>query len=78
MKKILGYSLIILMLIFVSTSCDDVLEQKSVDSFTEESVFQDSAAAAHCAGRVNESRPAGSLWKQPFVMDALGNNVFKH
>ena len=41
MKKILRYSLIIMMLIFVSTSCEDVLDQKSVDSFTEESVFQD-------------------------------------
>jgi hypothetical protein len=41
MKKILGYSLIMLMLIFVSTSCDDVLDQSSVDSFTEESVFED-------------------------------------
>jgi len=41
MKKILGYTLMMLMLIVVSTSCDDVLEQSSVDSFTEESVFQD-------------------------------------
>jgi hypothetical protein len=41
MKKIIGYSLMMLILIFVSTSCEDVLEQKSVDSFTEESVFED-------------------------------------
>lgn len=41
MKKILGYSLMMLMLIVVSTSCDDVLDKSSVDSFTEESVFQD-------------------------------------
>jgi len=41
MKKILEYTLMMLILIVVSTSCDDVLEQSSVDSFTEESVFED-------------------------------------
>ncbi len=30
-----------LMLIFIATSCEDVLDQKAVDSFTEESVFED-------------------------------------
>lgn len=41
MKNILGYSLMLLMLIFASTSCDDILDQKAVDAFNEESVFQD-------------------------------------
>jgi hypothetical protein len=41
MKKILGYIMMFLVLIVVSTSCDDVLDQKAVDSFNEASVFED-------------------------------------
>jgi len=41
MKKILGYSIVMLALVFATTSCDDVLEQKAVDAFNEESVFED-------------------------------------
>lgn len=41
MKKILGYSIMMLVLLFASTSCDDILDQKAVDAFNEESVFQD-------------------------------------
>lgn len=41
MKKILGYIMMFLALIIVSTSCDDVLDQKAVDAFTEQSVFED-------------------------------------
>ncbi len=41
MKKILGYSVMFLMLLFASSSCDDVLDQKAVDAFNEESVFED-------------------------------------
>jgi hypothetical protein len=41
MKKILGYSIVMLALVFATTSCDDVLDQKAVDAFNEESVFED-------------------------------------
>ena len=41
MKRILGYSMMVLALVFASTSCDDVLDQSAVDSFNEESVFDD-------------------------------------
>ena len=41
MKKIIGYTMMFLVLIVASTSCDDVLDQSAVDSFNEESVFQD-------------------------------------
>ncbi len=41
MKKIIGYSMMMLALIFATTSCDDVLDQKAVDAFNEESVFED-------------------------------------
>ncbi|MCG6189215.1 RagB/SusD family nutrient uptake outer membrane protein [Maribellus maritimus] len=41
MKKILGYSILMLTLILATTSCDDILDQKAVDAFNEESVFQD-------------------------------------
>jgi hypothetical protein len=41
MKKILGYSIMMLGLIFATTSCDNILDQKAVDSFNEESVFAD-------------------------------------
>lgn len=41
MKKILGYSIMLLMLTIASTSCDDILDQKAVDAFDEDSVFED-------------------------------------
>lgn len=41
MKKILGYSMIVLGLVFATTSCDNVLDKKAVDAFNEESVFED-------------------------------------
>ena len=41
MKKITGYSLMMLALILATTSCEDVLDQKAVDAFNEESVFED-------------------------------------
>jgi starch-binding outer membrane protein, SusD/RagB family len=41
MKKIIGYSLMMLALILATTSCEDVLDQKAVDAFNEESVFED-------------------------------------
>lgn len=41
MKKILGYSVMFLVLLIASTSCDNVLDQKAVDSFNEASVFED-------------------------------------
>jgi hypothetical protein len=40
MKKIIGNSMILLVLLFAS-SCTDVLDQKAVDAFNEESVFED-------------------------------------
>ncbi|WP_297095966.1 RagB/SusD family nutrient uptake outer membrane protein [uncultured Draconibacterium sp.] len=40
MKNILG-SILVLTLIFATTSCDDILDQKAVDAFNEESVFED-------------------------------------
>lgn len=41
MKKILGYSMIMLVLLIVSNSCEDVLDQKAVDSFNQQTVFAD-------------------------------------
>ncbi|WP_340114034.1 RagB/SusD family nutrient uptake outer membrane protein [Maribellus mangrovi] len=41
MKKILGYSIMMLAFMLATTSCDDILEQKAVDAFNEESVFED-------------------------------------
>ncbi|MBK6282892.1 MAG: RagB/SusD family nutrient uptake outer membrane protein [Draconibacterium sp.] len=41
MKKILGYSLMMLPLIFATSSCDNILDQKAVDAFNEASVFED-------------------------------------
>jgi starch-binding outer membrane protein, SusD/RagB family len=41
MKKISGYSLVLLALLLAATSCEDVLDQKAVDAFNEESVFED-------------------------------------
>ena len=39
-KNILG-SILVLTLIIATTSCDDILDQKAVDAFNEESVFED-------------------------------------
>jgi len=41
MKKILGYSIMMLALLLATASCDDILDQKAVDAFNEESVFED-------------------------------------
>lgn len=41
MKKILGYSIMFLVLLIASISCEDVLEQSAVDAFNEQSVFED-------------------------------------
>ena len=51
MKKILGYSTLMLALIFATTSCDDVLDQKAVDAFNEESVFTDLSLTKAYLGR---------------------------
>lgn len=40
MKKTIIYSIMAMMLLF-ATSCEDVLDQKAVDAFNEESVFED-------------------------------------
>lgn len=41
MKNILGYLVMMLVLVIASTSCSDILDQEPVDSFNEESVFND-------------------------------------
>lgn len=51
MKKIVGYSLMLLAFLFATTSCDDVLDQKAVDAFNEESVFEDLSLAKAYLGR---------------------------
>tara|TARA_R110002050_G_scaffold298845_2_gene462885 strand:+ start:3365 stop:5236 length:1872 start_codon:yes stop_codon:yes gene_type:complete len=51
MKKILGYSMMMLVLLLATASCDDVLDQKAVDAFNEESVFQDINLAKAYLGR---------------------------
>lgn len=51
MKKIIGYSMVVLTLLFTATSCEDVLEQSAVDAFNEETVFQDINLAKAYLGR---------------------------
>jgi len=41
MKKIINYIIAITVLLFVATSCTDVLDQKPVDSFNQDAVFSD-------------------------------------
>lgn len=41
MKKIFNYIFSIILLLFLSTSCKDVLDKASVDSFTQDAVFSD-------------------------------------
>jgi len=41
MKKIINYTIAIALLLFAATSCEDVLNQKAVDSFNQEAVFSD-------------------------------------
>jgi len=51
MKKILGYSILLLTLIWATTSCDNILDQKAVDAFNEESVFTDLSLTEAYLGR---------------------------
>lgn len=51
MKKILEKSIWMLALIFAATSCTDILDQKAVDAFNEESVFEDINLAKAYLGR---------------------------
>ncbi len=51
MKKIIGYSMVMLVLLLAATSCEDVLDQRAVDSFNEESVFEDINLARAYLGR---------------------------
>jgi len=41
MKKITEYIFVAVVLLFATASCKDILEQKSVDAFTEQSVWED-------------------------------------
>ncbi len=41
MKKVLYYIVVLAILMLPVTSCDDVLDKKSVDSFNEQVVFSD-------------------------------------
>ncbi len=50
MKKILGYSMILLVLLFTA-SCTDVLDQKAVDAFPEYTVFEDIGLTKAYLGR---------------------------
>ena len=40
MKNIKKYSVIIVALLFITISCRDVLDQKAVDAFNEESILK--------------------------------------
>lgn len=51
MKNIKKYSVIIVALLFISISCRDVLDQKAVDAFNEESIFEDINLAKAYLGR---------------------------
>lgn len=78
MKKILIYSLIVLMSILSYTSCEDILDQKAVDSFNEETVFADinlaKAFLGHCysniGGPLQESWAEGSLGLRPNMLSS--------
>ena len=51
MKNINKYSIIIVALLFITISCHDVLDQKAVDAFNEESIFEDINLAKAYLGR---------------------------
>jgi hypothetical protein len=63
MKKIISYTLITVMLVVVSTSCEDVLDQKAVDSFNQETVFEDinlaKAFLGHCYDNIGGTQRWG-------------------
>lgn len=52
MKKVLYYIIAIVMLMLPVTSCDDVLDKQSVDSFNEQVVFSDINVVKAYVGRV--------------------------
>lgn len=65
MKKVLYYIIAIVMLMLPVTSCDDVLDKQSVDSFPEEVVFSDinvvKSYLGKCYDRMGGNTNAGVL-----------------
>lgn len=65
MKKLLYYIIAIVMLMLPVTSCDDVLDKQSVDSFNEQVVFSDinvvKAYLGKCYDRMGGNTNAGIL-----------------
>ena len=65
MKKVFNYIIAISMLLFIGTSCSDVLDQQAVDSFNEQVVFADinivKAYLGKCYDRMGGNTDAGIL-----------------
>jgi hypothetical protein len=89
MKNKSEYIIAIVLLLFVSISCTDVLEKKAVDSFNQESVFSDMALTkayiANCykligGGSVNvlglNRRQLGNATDQLLSMNGAASMVF--
>ena len=52
MKKAIFYSIVTLLVMFMSTSCEDgILDQQAVNSFNEESVYMDINLAKAALGK---------------------------
>jgi hypothetical protein len=75
MKKISKYIIALGLLVFVSISCTDVLEQKAVDSFNEESVFQDLALTKAYIANCYKLIGGGAVNVLGLNRRQLGNNT---
>lgn len=86
MKKIIIYSFISLMSILHFASCEDVLDQKAVDSFNEETVFSDinlaKAFLGHCyaniGGPLQHSWADGSLGLRPNLLSSATDETLEN
>lgn len=72
MKKILGYSMMWLALLFLANSCEDVLDQKAVDAFNEESVFADINLTEAYLGKCYDNIGGQGGWSNTTNSGTLG------
>ncbi len=86
MKKIIIYSFISVMSILLFTSCEDILDQKAVDSFNEETVFSDinlaKAFLGHCyaniGGPLQYSWADGSMGLRPNMLSSATDETLEN
>jgi hypothetical protein len=80
MKKVLNYIIAIAVLLFTATSCNDVLDQQAVDSFSQEVVFADinivKAYLGKCYDRMGGNTDNGVLGMREDLLSSATDQTF--